>query len=52
MKEIPSSKPLATQISKIPVKRGFSFVCPTIVYSGFVNDYLVSCFRHDIGLVQ
>jgi DNA-3-methyladenine glycosylase I len=53
MKEIPSSKPLATQISKIPVKRGFSFVVPTIAYafmqaSGCVNDHLVSCFRHDI----
>jgi DNA-3-methyladenine glycosylase I len=53
MKEIPSSTPLSTRISKIPVKRGFSFVCPTIVYafmraSGFVNDHPVSCFRYDI----
>ncbi|MDR1147832.1 MAG: DNA-3-methyladenine glycosylase I [Spirochaetaceae bacterium] len=53
MKEIPSSTPLSTRISKILVKRGFSFVGPTIVYafmqaSGFVNDHLVSCFRHDI----
>jgi DNA-3-methyladenine glycosylase I len=54
MKEIPSHTPLSTQISKILIKRGFTFVGPTIVYafmqaSGFVNDHLTSCFRH--GLV-
>ncbi|MDR2803772.1 MAG: DNA-3-methyladenine glycosylase I [Treponema sp.] len=52
MKEVPSSTPLSTQISKILVKRGFSYVGPTIIYafmqaSGIVNDHLVSCFRHD-----
>jgi DNA-3-methyladenine glycosylase I len=52
-KEIPSSTPLSAQISKILVKRGFSFTGPTIVYAfmqaaGLVNDHLVSCFRHDI----
>jgi DNA-3-methyladenine glycosylase I len=51
MKEIPSQTPLSTQISKILIKRGFTFVGPTIVYafmqaSGFVNDHLTSCFRH------
>jgi DNA-3-methyladenine glycosylase I len=54
MKEIPPHTPLSTQISKILIKRGFTFVGPTIVYafmqaSGFVNDHLTSCFRH--GLV-
>lgn len=53
MREIPPFTPLSTQISKILVKRGFSFVGPTIVYAfmqaaGFVNDHLVSCFRHDL----
>jgi DNA-3-methyladenine glycosylase I len=52
MKEIPSSTPLSTQISKVLVKRGFTFAGPTIVYafmqaSGLVNDHLTSCFRHD-----
>jgi DNA-3-methyladenine glycosylase I len=51
MTEIPPHTPLSTQISKILIKRGFSFVGPTIVYSfmqacGFVNDHLTSCFRH------
>jgi DNA-3-methyladenine glycosylase I len=51
IKDIPSFTPLSTQISKILVKRGFTFVGPKIVYafmqaSGLVNDHLVSCFRH------
>ncbi|MDR0685053.1 MAG: DNA-3-methyladenine glycosylase I [Spirochaetaceae bacterium] len=53
MKEIPPFTPLSTKISKILKKRGFTFVGPTIIYSfmqasGFVNDHLVSCFRHDL----
>jgi DNA-3-methyladenine glycosylase I len=52
-KDIPPYTPLSTQISKIMVKRGFSFVGPTIIYSfmeacGFVNDHLTSCFRHEL----
>ena len=52
MKEIPSSTPLSTQISKVLVKREFTFAGPIIVYafmqaSGLVNDHLISCFRHD-----
>jgi DNA-3-methyladenine glycosylase I len=53
MREIPSFTPLSTKISKILVRRGFSFVGPTIVYafmqaSGLVNDHLTDCFRHDL----
>jgi DNA-3-methyladenine glycosylase I len=53
MREIPSFTPLSAKISKILVKRGFSFVGPTIVYafmqaSGLVNDHLTGCFRHDL----
>jgi DNA-3-methyladenine glycosylase I len=53
MGEIPTFTPLSVQISKILKKRGFTFVGPTIIYafmqaSGFVNDHLVSCFRHDL----
>jgi DNA-3-methyladenine glycosylase I len=49
--EIPAVTPLSQQISKDLKKRGFNFVGPTIVYAflqaaGFVNDHLVSCFRH------
>jgi DNA-3-methyladenine glycosylase I len=53
MKEIPSSTPLSAQISKVLIKRGFTFAGPTIVYafmqaSGFVNDHLTSCYRHSM----
>ncbi len=49
--EIPAKTPLAEQISKDLIKRGFGFVGPTIIYAhmqatGMVNDHLVSCFRH------
>ncbi len=38
-------------MSKDLIKRGFSFVGPTICYAymqaaGMVNDHLVDCFRH------
>ncbi|MHB0871340.1 MAG: DNA-3-methyladenine glycosylase I [Chloroflexota bacterium] len=49
--EIPCKTPLSEGISKDLMRRGFSFVGPTVIYShieavGLVNDHLVSCFRH------
>jgi DNA-3-methyladenine glycosylase I len=47
---LPSSSPLAEQISKDLKKRGFKFVGPVIVYAwmqavGLVNDHAPGCFR-------
>jgi DNA-3-methyladenine glycosylase I len=52
MKQLPASTPLAEKISKDLKKRGFKFVGPTIVYAfmqatGFFNDHMVDCHRHD-----
>lgn len=49
--EIPALTPLSTQFSKDLIRRGFSFVGPTICYAlmqavGMVNDHLVDCFRY------
>jgi DNA-3-methyladenine glycosylase I len=43
--------PLARELSRDLVRRGFRFVGPVIVYAfmqsvGLVNDHLVGCFRH------
>lgn len=51
-KDIPAETELSKKISKELRKEGFNFVGPTIVYAfmqatGFVNDHLVDCFRHD-----
>ena len=48
----PAKTVLAEKISKDLKARGFKFVGPTIVYAfmqatGFVNDHLVSCHRHE-----
>jgi DNA-3-methyladenine glycosylase I len=47
---LPSSSPLAEEISKALKKRGFKFVGPVIVYAwmqavGMVNDHAADCFR-------
>lgn len=47
---VPSSTPLAEEISKALKKRGFKFTGPTIVYAwmqatGMVNDHAPNCFR-------
>ena len=47
---LPSSTPLAEEISKTLKKRGFKFTGPTIVYAwmqaiGMVNDHAPDCFR-------
>ncbi len=49
--QIPAKTPLAEKVSKDLKARGFKFVGPTIVYAfmqatGFVNDHLVECHRH------
>lgn len=51
LKEVPARTPLSDAVSKDLGRRGFSFVGSTICYAflqaaGFVNDHLVTCFRH------
>ena len=48
---LPPQTPESAQMSKDLLKRGFSFVGPTVCYAfmqavGLVNDHLVSCFRY------
>lgn len=52
LKQIQAKTPLAERVSKDLKERGFKFVGPTIVYAfmqatGFVNDHLVTCHRHE-----
>ncbi|MBN2246098.1 MAG: DNA-3-methyladenine glycosylase I [Candidatus Aminicenantes bacterium] len=49
--EIPAKTPESEVMSKDLVKRGFTFVGPTICYAfmqaaGLVNDHVIECFRH------
>lgn len=51
MSEIPPRSALSDRVSKELIRRGFSFVGSTIIYShlqavGVVNDHLVDCFRY------
>jgi DNA-3-methyladenine glycosylase I len=51
LKEIPAKTPESEAMSKDLLRRGFSFVGPTICYAhmqavGMVNDHLMSCFRY------
>jgi len=51
MRDVPPETPESKTISKALKKEGFRFVVPTTVYafmqsSGFVNDHLVTCHRH------
>jgi len=51
LSQIPAVTPEAERLSKDLVKRGFTFVGPTICYAhmqatGLVNDHLVDCFRY------
>ena len=50
--DVPAKTPVAEKISKDLKQRGFKFVGPTIVYAfmqatGFFNDHVISCHRHD-----
>jgi DNA-3-methyladenine glycosylase I len=52
MTDIPNETDLSRRLSKTLRQEGFNFVGPTIVYAfmqatGFVNDHLVGCFRHE-----
>lgn len=51
-KDVPAETDVSKAISKALKKEGFRFVGPTTLYafmqsSGFVNDHLVSCHRHE-----
>jgi DNA-3-methyladenine glycosylase I len=50
--DIPAETAESKAMSRDLVRRGFSFVGPTIVYAfmqsaGLVNDHTIDCFRHD-----
>ncbi|MGE0699764.1 MAG: DNA-3-methyladenine glycosylase I [Hyphomicrobiaceae bacterium] len=52
LKEVPPETALSKSMSKALKAAGFRFVGPTTVYafmqsSGFVNDHLVDCHRHE-----
>ena len=52
MQAIPAETDQSRALSKDLIKRGASFVGPTICYAfmqavGMVNDHLVSCFRYE-----
>ncbi|MBA7696040.1 DNA-3-methyladenine glycosylase 1 [subsurface metagenome] len=49
--QIPARTELSDRISKDLLRRGFSFIGPTIVYShlqavGIVNDHIVTCYKY------
>lgn len=51
MSQVPAQTPESITMSKDLLKRGFTFVGPTVCYAfmqavGLVNDHLVSCFRY------
>jgi len=51
IQQLPAQTPLSLELSKELVKRGFTFVGPTICYAfmqavGLVNDHTTDCFRH------
>ena len=52
LSDVPAKTPEAEAMSKALVKRGFTFVGPTICYAfmqacGMVNDHIMACFRHE-----
>lgn len=55
MADTPAKTPLSEALSKDLIRRGFTFVGPTICYAfmqavGLVNDHTVDCFRYtDLG---
>jgi len=54
MRDVPAETAESQAMSKELRRRGFAFVGPTICYAfmqaaGFVDDHLVTCFRHYSG---
>ena len=52
MGDVPAQTQVAVDMSKALKAKGFKFVGPVIVYAfmqatGFVNDHLTGCWRHD-----
>jgi DNA-3-methyladenine glycosylase I len=52
LSKVPAETSESRSLGKDLLRRGFSFVGPTICYAfmqavGMVNDHLVSCFRHE-----
>ncbi len=52
MGQVPAKNALSEKISKDLLAKGFKFVGPTIVYAfmqatGFYNDHMVQCHRHE-----
>ena len=52
MGEMPAQTDLSARVSKDLKKAGFNFCGPTIVYAfmqatGFVNDHMTGCWRHE-----
>ncbi|MBL8146819.1 MAG: DNA-3-methyladenine glycosylase I [Anaerolineae bacterium] len=52
LSDVPAKTPEAEAMSKALIKRGFTFVGPTICYAfmqacGMVNDHIAGCFRHE-----
>lgn len=52
LSEIPSRSPESSRMSAELLRRGFTFVGPTICYAlmqsaGMVNDHVMDCYRHD-----
>jgi DNA-3-methyladenine glycosylase I len=50
--QVPAQTPVAVEMSKALKAKGFKFVGPVIVYAfmqatGFVNDHLTTCHRHE-----
>jgi DNA-3-methyladenine glycosylase I len=51
LSEVPAATAESRALSRDLIRRGFTFVGPTICYAfmqavGMVNDHLVTCFRH------
>ncbi|MGE5256764.1 MAG: DNA-3-methyladenine glycosylase I [Hyphomicrobiales bacterium] len=52
LSKVPAETTESRSLGKDLIRRGFTFVGPTICYAfmqavGMVNDHLVSCFRHE-----
>jgi DNA-3-methyladenine glycosylase I len=53
-RQVPAATPMSQTLSRDLIRRGFTFVGPTICYAfmqatGMVNDHTLDCFRHPVG---